>query len=165
MKRCRPTKQRTGFVPVMDTPDEPPARRLTQRHTTAGTMPAAFTAAPAARLLRPRTGGARLGARRRAAGAVACAARPPGDGARALELGWRFQHRGSGDGAASRDCAACRGGGAEECRFCSATGVLTLGDKLLCSVDGGTECPVCEGSGETTCGRCQGSGQVANWMF
>jgi hypothetical protein len=93
---------------------------------------------------------------------------PTSEAARILEQSWRFQHRNhagsGGDEGQSRDCPACIGSGAKECGFCSGTGILTVGDKLLCSVSGGTSCPVCRGVGETRCESCNGSGQVAKWI-
>jgi hypothetical protein len=91
---------------------------------------------------------------------------PPADDWRALEQSWRFQHRDVWDPTTSqpRACPDCAASGTVECRFCSATGVLTLGDKLLCSIEGGTACPVCNGRGETRCNNCAGSGHIASWI-
>jgi hypothetical protein len=91
---------------------------------------------------------------------------PAADDWRALEQSWRFQHRDIWDPTTSqpRACPDCAASGTVECRFCSATGVLTLGDKLLCSIDGGTACPVCNGQGETRCNNCAGSGHIASWI-
>jgi hypothetical protein len=92
---------------------------------------------------------------------------PPSHAARRLEQSWRFQHRndlGGGGGGDSIACLKCRGSGVDECKFCSATGLLTLGDKILCSVSGGTKCPVCRGSGYQSCSGCSGCGQIAKWI-
>lgn len=40
-----------------------------------------------------------------------------------------------------------------------------LGDKMLCSVEGGSKCPVCKGRGETACRKCAGSGRIASWIL
>ncbi len=87
-------------------------------------------------------------------------------GWRELEMLWRRDQFGKTFPAQStvNTCSECTGSGAVECRFCSATGVLMLGDKIICSISGGTTCPVCEGHGETKCRRCSGSGNVASWI-
>lgn len=95
---------------------------------------------------------------------------PPSSGSngwKELEQLWRFQNRdknAKGE-AEARSCSECRATGTVECKFCGATGVLTLGDKLVCSVEGGKACPVCKGEGETRCSKCAGSGRIANWIL
>lgn len=92
-------------------------------------------------------------------------------GWRELEQSWRFDHRHelyAGDAGSQRDsldCPDCRATGVVECKFCGSTGMLTLGDKLLCSVTGSTTCPVCEGSGDCRCQKCGGCGQIAKWIL
>jgi hypothetical protein len=104
----------------------------------------------------------------------ACA--PPAKGGetgwKELEQSWRFQQRKTGnDGTASnrepppKACALCRATGLVTCRFCSGTAVLQVGDKILCSLEGGSSCPVCRGTGEVGCRKCNGSGYLAAWLL
>eukprot|EP00898_Chlorokybus_atmophyticus_P008327 jgi/Chlat1/8496/Chrsp80S07887 len=61
-------------------------------------------------------------------------------------------------------CSGCRASGEEECQWCHGTGVLTVGDLMLCTVDGNCRCRVCKGRGFNKCDRCKGTGQVASWL-
>ncbi|KAL0912777.1 hypothetical protein M5K25_016180 [Dendrobium thyrsiflorum] len=64
------------------------------------------------------------------------------------------------DNAAKRDntqpCFPCNGSGAQQCRFCTGKGTVTV------IVGGGesevSQCINCEGAGALTCTTCQGSG-------
>ncbi|XP_020582519.1 protein SPA, chloroplastic isoform X2 [Phalaenopsis equestris] len=64
------------------------------------------------------------------------------------------------DNAAKREntqpCFPCNGSGAQQCRFCSGKGIVTV------IVGGGesevSQCINCEGSGALTCTTCQGTG-------
>lgn len=77
-----------------------------------------------------------------------------------LELGWRLQTQGTDP---PHRCSNCGGDGWAECKACHATGVLMLGDRLMCSIEGGCSCPVCKG-GLVPCQRCKGSGRIAAWL-
>ena len=77
-----------------------------------------------------------------------------------LELLWRFQQA---KHSPPVSCRQCKGTGKVECPWCHSTGVMTLGDILLCSLDGSTNCLNCE-DGEIRCRKCQGSGRVAAWL-
>lgn len=82
------------------------------------------------------------------------------DGKRELELNWRFQDENNRRPVA---CKGCNGTGFSECRWCNATGVLMLGDTLLCSVEGGCSCLNCI-DGDVKCKRCKGTGKIAAWL-
>lgn len=77
-----------------------------------------------------------------------------------LEMRWRFNMTGS---RAPVPCEDCKGSGAVECGWCHSTGVLTLGDKLICSVDGSTRCLICD-QGQVECRKCRGKGKIAGWL-
>lgn len=79
---------------------------------------------------------------------------------RNLELAWRLQTMGMEK---PRRCSKCGGDGWAECEVCHSTGMMTLGDRLVCSIDGGDACPVCDG-GLVRCPRCKGSGRIAAWL-
>lgn len=80
---------------------------------------------------------------------------------RGLEMSWRFQNR---KGDAPSTCKACNGRGTVECSWCHATGVLMLGDRLVCSIEGQSHCLVCD-NGEVPCKTCKGTGKLASWMI
>lgn len=61
-------------------------------------------------------------------------------------------------------CPECSGSGERECEWCNATGVLMLGDRLVCSLDGTTKCLVCN-DGAVQCAKCRGSGSIAGWLL
>lgn len=61
-------------------------------------------------------------------------------------------------------CPECGGSGERECEWCKATGVLMLGDRLVCSLDGTTKCLVCN-DGAVQCSKCRGSGSIAGWLL
>lgn len=75
-------------------------------------------------------------------------------------MSWRFQTR-KGDGPSI--CNKCNGRGKVECSWCHATGVLMLGDRLLCSIEGQSHCLACN-NGEVPCKACKGTGKLASWM-
>lgn len=77
-----------------------------------------------------------------------------------LELSWRFQMK-KNDGPAM--CKKCNGVGRVECSWCHATGVLMLGDRLMCSIEGQSHCLACN-NGEVECKACKGTGRLASWM-
>lgn len=84
----------------------------------------------------------------------------PDNGRNELELNWLFQDR---KNRKPVDCANCKGTGKVECRWCNSTGVLMLGDMLLCSVDGNCNCLNCD-DGEVECKKCKGLGRIAGWL-
>eukprot|EP00741_Cyanophora_paradoxa_P015834 tig00020904_g15287.t1 len=63
-----------------------------------------------------------------------------------------------------RRCAACEGSGMIECRWCHGSGALSLGDRMVCSITGGSRCTICKGNGEERCQTCHGAGAVAGWL-
>lgn len=77
-----------------------------------------------------------------------------------FELAWRLQTMRNHT---PNTCPTCRGSGEVECPVCHATGVLTLGDTLVCSIEGGDRCPVCK-DGVLLCRKCKGSGKIAAWL-
>lgn len=79
---------------------------------------------------------------------------------KALEMSWRFQKRKNHDPAF---CTLCNGAGSVECSWCHATGVLMLGDRLMCSIEGQSHCLACH-NGEVKCKACKGTGRLASWM-
>lgn len=79
---------------------------------------------------------------------------------RGLEMSWRFQTR-KGDNPSV--CEKCKGYGKVECSWCHATGVLMLGDRLLCSIEGQSHCLACD-NGQIPCKACKGTGKLASWM-
>jgi len=104
---------------------------------------------------------------------------------RSLELWWRFQEeqakqrkqeqeeqaekaKGTTGVIASSQfagCKTCKSTGKVECKWCMGTGLLTLGDSLLCSLETKSSvCPCCKSSGELKCPDCKGTGFVANWL-
>mmetsp|Transcript_59318 Transcript_59318/g.120581 ORF Transcript_59318/g.120581 Transcript_59318/m.120581 type:complete len:153 (-) Transcript_59318:171-629(-) len=80
-----------------------------------------------------------------------------------LDLMWKI------GGAKKRDrpqvCSSCSGSGECECPWCHGTGVLTLGDSLVCSTTNhASKCPVCKSAGYTKCENCRGTGFRAGWL-
>lgn len=75
-------------------------------------------------------------------------------------MGWRFQTKKNDS---PEKCATCNGRGRVECGWCHATGVLMLGDRLMCSIEGHTHCMACD-NGEIQCKSCKGTGRLAPWM-
>ena len=79
---------------------------------------------------------------------------------RNLEMGWQFQMRRNEKPV---PCETCNGTGRIECDWCHATGVLMLGDRLMCSLEGHSQCLACD-NGEVKCKQCKGTGMIAPWM-
>eukprot|EP01023_Acetabularia_acetabulum_P021048 TRINITY_DN21003_c0_g3_i2.p3 TRINITY_DN21003_c0_g3~~TRINITY_DN21003_c0_g3_i2.p3 ORF type:complete len:157 (+),score=11.11 TRINITY_DN21003_c0_g3_i2:155-625(+) len=78
-----------------------------------------------------------------------------------LELLWAMQSKAK----QSQMCGCCKGCGQQECDWCHGTGVLTVGDTLLCdTVASSSKCAVCKGQGYVSCDHCKGIGRVAGWM-
>lgn len=77
-----------------------------------------------------------------------------------LELQWRLQGMRH---APPQTCARCGGDGRAECRACNATGMLTLGDTLICTLDGNCNCLLCN-AGLVVCPNCKGTGKIAAWL-
>lgn len=77
-----------------------------------------------------------------------------------LEMSWRFQTKKNDN---LQLCSTCKGRGRVECSWCHATGVLMLGDRLMCSIEGQSHCLACD-NGEILCKRCKGTGHLASWM-
>lgn len=78
-----------------------------------------------------------------------------------MELNWRFSKQ-KNEG--PKTCKKCKGTGLVECSWCHATGVLMLGDRLMCSTEGQCHCLACD-NGEVTCKACKGTGKLASWMI
>lgn len=83
------------------------------------------------------------------------------DSRRGLEMGWRFQQKKNHK---PQTCKTCNGSGRVECAWCHATGVLMLGDRLICSLEGQCSCLACT-NGEVQCKACKGTGRIASWMI
>ena len=80
---------------------------------------------------------------------------------RNLELNWRFQDE---NNRKAVQCESCRGTGLAPCQWCNATGVMMLGDKLVCSIDGNSKCVLCD-DGHVRCATCRGNGMIAAWLY
>lgn len=80
---------------------------------------------------------------------------------RDFELNFRYSDESN---RAPVTCPECSGTGERECQWCHATGLLTLGDKLICSIDGTTKCLLCN-DGAVQCRKCRGSGSIAGWLL
>lgn len=63
-----------------------------------------------------------------------------------------------------KKCSGCSGIGTVDCTFCNGTGVMTLGDQLLCSTSGNCSCVVCKTTGQIPCDTCHGTGYIASWL-
>lgn len=77
-----------------------------------------------------------------------------------LEMAWRFNVQ---DASQTETCPTCRGKRAVECPWCHATGALMLGDRMMCSIEGHSQCLVCQ-DGEVECKACKGTGRLASWI-
>ena len=82
-------------------------------------------------------------------------------GRRNLELNWKYQDP---ENRRPVNCPSCNGTGKTECQWCNATGMLMLGDALICSIDGQTRCYNCK-DGEVECKKCRGHGTIAAWLI
>ena len=80
---------------------------------------------------------------------------------RSLEIGWRFQNMQKDE--KPTPCEKCKGTGRIGCDWCHATGVMMLGDRLVCSINGNCSCLLCQG-GEVQCKACKGTGMIAPWL-
>lgn len=80
---------------------------------------------------------------------------------RDLELNWRYQDE---TNRRPVSCPDCGGSGEKECGWCHGTGVMMLGDRLVCSIDGTCNCQACKG-GYVKCKTCKGHGTVAAWLL
>ncbi|KAG1667839.1 hypothetical protein FOA52_011027 [Chlamydomonas sp. UWO 241] len=62
-------------------------------------------------------------------------------------------------------CSCCQGTGEIECEWCHGTGVLMVGDTLICSItDHTSKCPVCNSTGYAKCKNCAATGFRAKWL-
>lgn len=77
-----------------------------------------------------------------------------------LELQWRLQNFRNNP---PQNCTHCGGDGQVECTACNATGLLMLGDSLICTMDGNCNCLLCNG-GLLVCTKCKGTGKIAAWL-
>ncbi|GAX78657.1 hypothetical protein CEUSTIGMA_g6095.t1 [Chlamydomonas eustigma] len=77
-----------------------------------------------------------------------------------LDLLWKI-----GKKPRPESCTCCKGSRERECDWCHGTGVLTIGDSILCSTaEHNSKCPVCKGVGYSPCSHCRGTGFRAQWL-
>eukprot|EP01025_Chloroclados_australasicus_P031994 TRINITY_DN32382_c0_g1_i1.p3 TRINITY_DN32382_c0_g1~~TRINITY_DN32382_c0_g1_i1.p3 ORF type:complete len:171 (+),score=11.03 TRINITY_DN32382_c0_g1_i1:33-545(+) len=81
-------------------------------------------------------------------------------GKKRLEQLWTIQYKAG----LLQSCGCCGGCGQQECQWCHGTGILMVGDKLVCDVYGGNDCKICKGQGYVNCEHCRGTGRVAGWL-